>query len=453
MEIKDIIRKKRDGEVLKEEEIAFLMDQYIKDNMKDYQMAAFLMAAFLKGLNEEETYALTKVMLSSGQRLDLTEMEFPKIGKHSTGGVGDKVSIVLGPLVAAAGPVVPMIAGRGLGHTGGTIDKLESIPGFNTGLSITEFRNILWEVGVAITAQTDSIAPLDKRLYSLRDATSTVESPGLIVSSIMSKKLSEGLNGLVLDIKTGGGAFLKTAAEAEALAETMVKIGNAFGVKTIAVLTDMDEPLGKAVGNSLEIRECINMLKGRAEPDLEEVVLYLGGWMLYIAEEMLEESEEMGTFLLKTVSIDEGILQQKIAKLRGLIDSGEAFKKFVEMIEAQGGQQEVVVNPGLLPVASNILPIEAKGDGYIQRVDAEKIGTASMLLGAGRQSMQDSIDHAAGIILNRKSGSEVKKGDIIAVLHYNNDRYIEKAKELVLEAFEIGETPPEKRKMIKRVIL
>jgi pyrimidine-nucleoside phosphorylase len=453
MRVVDLIKKKRQGECLTREELTGLINSYSKGDVPDYQMAAFLMAAFLKGLNKEETIALTEAMCDSGAILDLREMADPKIGKHSTGGVGDKVSLILAPVVASAGVVVPMIAGRGLGHTGGTIDKLESIPGFKTDLSVLDFRNFLWDVGTAIISQTEEIAPADRKLYTLRDVTATVESIPLIASSIMSKKLAEGINGLVLDVKVGAGAFMKTMEEAEELARLMVDIGNTQGVKTIALITDMDEPLGKTVGNALEVRECINALKGKADDDLMEVVLTLGAFMLYIAEEMLEETDEVGLFRIKDVEIQEHVLMEKRINLEGKINSGDALEKFLEMVQTQGGNPEVVPNPGLLPVASNIFMIEAPGDGYIQRIDAERIAQCALLLGAGRQRIEDEIDPAVGITINKKSGNGVKAGDPVAVLHYNDDRYLEEAKELCLSAFEIGTEKPAPRKMIKKVIL
>ncbi len=453
MRMVELIKKKRDGQPLTKEEIAGVINSYLKGEVPDYQMSAFLMASFLKGLNKEETIALTEAMRDSGDILDLREMADPKIGKHSTGGVGDKVSLILAPVVASACVVVPMIAGRGLGHTGGTIDKLESIPGFKTNLSVLDFRNFLWDVGTAIVSQTEAIAPADRKLYSLRDVTATVESIPLIASSIMSKKLAEGTNGLVLDVKVGSGAFMKTMDEAEELARLMVDIGNSQGIKTIAIITDMDEPLGRTVGNALEVRECINALKGKADEDLMEVVLTLGAFMLYIAEEMLEETEEVGVFKVKDVEIQEHVLMEKRINLEGKINSGDALEKFLEMVQTQGGNPEVVPNPGLLPVASNIIIIEAPQNGYIQRVDAGKIAECTLLLGAGREQIEDKIDHAVGITINKKSGHKVKAGEPVAVLHYNDDTNIEEARELALSAFEIGSEKPSPRKMIKKVIL
>ena len=451
----DIIKKKRDGGCLNKDEFQFLIKGYLSEEIPDYQVSAFLMATFLMGLNDEETISLTDVMLHTGQILDLTEMDDPRIDKHSTGGVGDKISIILAPLVAAAGVTVPMISGRCLGHTGGTLDKLESIPGFRTEMKIADFRNILWETGVAMMGQTEDIAPADKKLYALRDVTATVESIPLIASSIMSKKLAEGLNGLVLDVKVGSGAFMKTMEDAEALATTLTNTGNSFGVRTVAVITDMDEPLGRTVGNSLEIKECINALKGRADKDLIEVMLTLGAWMLYLADWVARAVDNPRTVVPRITSIDEGALSEKRVELEELIGSGKARESFMEFVERQGGNSEIVANPALLPGAAHIKPVQADSGGYIQRVDAGKVGTASMLLGAGRQKLEDRIDHGAGIILNRKSGATVQVGDTIAVLHYNDEREsnLAEAFQLVKDAFEVGAEPPEPKKMIKKVIL
>jgi len=447
----EIIRKKRDGEVLDKEELNFLVRGLIDGSVPDYQVLAFLMATFLRGMAHGETVSFTEVMLRSGEVLDLSEMESSIVDKHSTGGVGDKVSIVLAPLLAAAGVVVPMISGRGLGHTGGTLDKLESIPGFRTDLSIFDFRNALWDTGVAMMGQTEEIAPADRRLYALRDVTATVESIPLIASSIMSKKLSEGLDGLVLDVKVGTGAFMKTMEEAEVLARMMVEVGKSFGVKTVAVLTDMNDPIGKAVGNALEIRECINFLKGNAGDNLTDIVLTLGAWMLYIAEELVRFSEDKKTVDLGA-SISKGKLAEKRINLEGLINSGKALEKFVELLESQGGNPEIIANPGLLPVAGNILPVTAVEDGYITGIDAEKIGWAATLLGAGRLRAEDPVDHAAGITINRERGSEVKREDPVAVIHYNDDRNLEEALGLVEDAFNIGTEPPGPREIIRKII-
>ncbi len=449
----DIIRKKRDGGTLSREELAFVVRGYLEGRVPDYQVSAFLMASFLRGLNDDETIALTDIMLRSGDILDLSEMDDPRIDKHSTGGVGDKVSIILAPLVAAAGIIVPMISGRGLGHTGGTLDKLESIPGFRTEMKTVEFRNILWETGVAMIGQTEDIAPADKKLYALRDVTATVESIPLIASSIMSKKLAEGLNGLVLDVKVGSGAFMKTLDEAEDLGRTMVNIGNSLGVKTVAVISDMDEPLGKTVGNALEIKECINVLKGHLENDLHELTLTLGTWMLCLADWTQKSVDDTGAVIPRVTEIDEHLLSEKRAILQELIDSGKALEKFMEFVECQGGNPEIVAKPALLPGAGRMKTVHASSTGYVRRLDAEKVGVASMLLGAGRQRLGEEIDHGAGIILNRKCGDPVREGDVVAVLQFNDDRNLDEAFSLVAEAFVVGPEPPEPKRLIKKVLL
>jgi len=451
---KEILRKKRDGKELTESEIQFIINEYLKGRVPDYQMGAFLMASFLRGLSEQETIALTRAMLYSGEVLDLKEMDMPVVGKHSTGGVGDKVSIVLAPLVACANVVVPMIAGRGLGHTGGTIDKLESIPGFKTELTMVDFRNCLWEVGTAIVAQSEQVAPADRKLYALRDATETIESISLITSSILSKKVAEGINALVLDVKSGSGAFMKDASQAEKLAETMVKIGNSLGVKTVALITDMDEPLGSAVGNALEIKECISILKGKGDPKLVELILVLGAWMLYLVEEWLEMTEEAGVFVIKEeVDFDEDKFSEKKEKLKKHLIAGDALEKFVEMIEAQGGNPEIVVNPSLLPSASEIKPIEASRDGYLQKTDAYKIGYSCMLLGAGRSTIDEEIDHSVGVVVLKRSGQKVQKGEPLCVVHYNDENRLQQALPILESAFVIEDTEPQPQPLIKSVII
>ncbi len=454
MQAKEIIRKKRDAVALSYEEIEFLIKGYLKNEVPDYQMSAFLMASYLRGLSEEETISLTKAMLHSGEVLDLKEMDMPVVDKHSTGGVGDKVSIVLAPLVACADVVVPMIAGRGLGHTGGTIDKLEAIPGFKTEISMIEFRNNLWEVGTAIVAQSERIAPADRKLYSLRDATETIDSIPLITSSILSKKLAEGLHALVLDVKCGSGAFMKDQTRAEALAETLVRIGNSLGVKTVAVVTDMEEPLGSAVGNALEIKECISILKGRGDDRLVDLILTLGAWMLYVADEWLKATEDMGVFVVKEdLDFDEEKFNEKKEKLRGHLNSGDAMKKFVEMVEAQGGNPEIIVNPSLLPTATKMKTIEAPKDGHIHRADAFRIGYGSMLLGAGRAKIGEEIDHSVGVVVLKKSGQSVQKGEPLCVIHYNDDQKLQKALPWIEGAFVIEESQPEQRELFRRVII
>lgn len=429
----DIIKKKRNGHVLARGELASFLNGYLKREIPDYQVSAFLMAVFLKGMTAEETMALTGIMLSSGSVVDLSDIPGPKVDKHSTGGIGDKVSLILAPLAASAGVKVPMMSGRGLGHTGGTLDKLESIPNFKTGLSIKEFKKVLSEVGCAMIGASEEIAPLDRKLYALRDVTATVESIPLITSSIMSKKLSEGINGLVLDVKLGSGAFMKELDGARELATSMVQIGNSFGVKTIAAITDMDQPLGMAIGNSLEVIESIDAMKGKGSEDLMEVTFYLGALMLKAAG--IESNLEIGK-----------------KKLIRLIDDGSALEKFQEMVQAQGGNPEVIKRPTLLPHSCLSVDISSKKSGYIRTMNAEAVGTASMILGAGRETMDSIVDPAAGIILKKKKGDFVKENEIICSFCTSDEAKVKKAEEIFLGAITFGKTPPEKRKMIIEVI-
>jgi pyrimidine-nucleoside phosphorylase len=429
----DIIKKKRDGHTLSKDEMGYFLNSYLKGEIPDYQVSAFLMAVVLKGLNKEETGYLTEIMLNSGTILDLSAISGPKVDKHSTGGVGDKVSLVLTPLVASAGIVVPMISGRGLGHTGGTLDKLESIPGFKTSLGIAEFKEALSKTGCSMIGFSGDMAPLDRKLYALRDVTATVESIPLITGSIMSKKLSEGIQGLVLDVKVGTGAFIKDLDSARKLARSMVDTGTSFGVKTIAIVTDMNEPLGMAVGNSLEVLETINALSGKGRDDVMEVVLVLGAFMLKIAG--IEPNTREGKERLKT-----------------LITDGSALKKFEEMIKQQGGNPGIVERTSLLPHSCLSEDVCSKSRGYIQSMNAEAVGIASMILGAGRETMDSTIDHSAGIILKKKVGDYVNKGDVICTLCTSDEAVMKKVEDMFLDALEIGESPPAKRKMIREVI-
>lgn len=441
----DIIRKKRDGLELSRDELAHVISGYTAGRIPDYQVSALLMAIFLRGMSEKETVCLTDIMLKSGMVLDLSDIPGLRIDKHSTGGVGDKTSIILAPLLASAGIVVPMIAGRGLGHTGGTLDKLESIPGFRTSLSLAEFKENLRRTGCSIMGQTEEIAPADKKLYALRDVTATVDSTPLIASSIMSKKLAEGIQGLVLDVKVGSGAFMKTKEAARRLATTMVKIGNSTGVKTAAVLTDMDQPLGKTVGNSLEIKECISALHGKWSDDLREVTLTLGAWMVNVAALVYGATFHFA-------GRDVVGLEEYRKGLEDLINNGAAFKKFVELVDSQHGNPEAAFKPGLLPAAKMTKQITANKEGYICRMDAEKAGRASMLLGAGREKLTDAIDHSAGIILNRKVGEQVRPGDPIAMFHFNEESRVREAEEIFLSGTEIGTEKPEPKSVIVEVI-
>jgi len=440
MRVYDLIKKKRDGMELSTAELTFLITKYLSNEIPDYQMSPFLMAVYFNGMTDNETMTLTGLMLSSGSRIDLSDISASKVDKHSTGGVGDKTSIVLAPLIAAMNVKVPMVAGRGLGHTGGTIDKLESIPGFRTDLSIHEFKENVKEIGFSIISPTDEIVPADRRLYSLRDVTATVDSIPLVAAGIMSKKLSEGINGLVLDVKVGSGAFTKTIEEARRLARTMVNIGNSMGVKTVAVLTDMNQPLGKTIGNGLEIKECISALRGKMPDDLKEVVLTLGSWMVYVADCVTEEV---------TISkLSEHVLIRYKSELMDFIERGDAFKKFVEFVDAQHGDPEVAFKPNMIPSAAKVKQIKVTDKGYVQVMDAEKVGIASMLLGAGRQQVEDKIDHSAGIVLNKKVGDYINPDEPIAIFHYNDETYIKEAEAVFISGIQVGEIPPDKRAII-----
>ncbi|MDI6745462.1 MAG: thymidine phosphorylase [Thermodesulfovibrionales bacterium] len=436
----DIIKKKRDGAELSKEELSFLITEYLSGKIPDYQMSAFLMAVYFSGMTDAETIALTGLMLSSGSRLDFSDISAPKVDKHSTGGVGDKTSIILAPLMAAMNIKVPMIAGRGLGHTGGTIDKLESIPGFRTDLSIKEFKGNIKDIGFSIISQTDEIAPADKKLYSLRDVTATVESIPLIAASIMSKKLAEGIGGLVLDVKVGKGAFMKNINDARKLARTMVNIGNSMGVKTIAIITDMNQPLGQTVGNGLEIKECISALRGKMPDDLKEVVLTLGAWMAYVADCVTEEAG--------IAKLPEHVLIKYKSELMDLIEKGDAFKKFVEFVDAQHGNPEAAFKPDIIPSASKVKEIRIPAKGYIREMDAEKAGMAAMLLGAGRQHKEDRVDHSAGIVLNKKTGDYITPDEPVAIFHYNDETKIKEAEEVFLSGIRTGEIPPDRKQII-----
>ena len=429
----DIIRMKRDGHRLTKDEITSFFSGVIRGDVPDYQVTALLMAVLLKGMASDETYYLTEVMIGSGTVLDLSDVPGPKVDKHSTGGVGDKVSLILAPLVASAGVIVPMISGRGLGHTGGTLDKMESIPGFRTQIKDKEFRETLQKNGCSIVAAYGDFVPLDRKLYALRDVTATVESIPLITASIMSKKLSEGLQGLVLDVKVGSGAFMKSIHDARELAQSLVDAGNAFGLKTVAVITDMNEPLGMAIGNSLEVRESIDALNGNGPEDLMEVTLCIGAFMLQIAG--IEEDLGIGK-----------------KRLLHLIRNGSALRKFTDMIREQGGNPDILDRPTLLPHSCFSLDIVSTEEGYIQSMDTEAVGTASMLLGAGRERVDSMIDHSAGILLKKKAGHYVKKGEMLCEFCTSDEGSVEHAREVFLDAVTIGDMPPEAREMIIEVI-
>jgi pyrimidine-nucleoside phosphorylase len=419
----DIIRRKRDGEPLDRAEIDFFVEGVTAGTLPDYQASALLMAIVLKGMTAGETAALTDAMVRSGIRVDLSAIPGVKVDKHSTGGVGDKTSLILAPLAAACGVPVPMMSGRGLGHTGGTLDKLESIPGFRVGLSLEEFRTILADVGCALIGQTAQIAPADKKLYALRDVTSTVESVPLISASIMSKKIAEGIDALALDVKTGRGAFMKTQADSRRLAESLVAIGTAARVRTEAFITAMDAPLGRAVGNALEVIESIETLKGGGPSDLEQLSVTLAARMVRLAG---------------LASSDADAEQQ----VRARIASGAGLEKLRRIIERQGGDPRVVDDYTRLPSVPGRYHVRAPRTGYLHALDAELVGRASMALGAGRNSVEDTIDPAVGIMVLVKPGEPVREGDPILECHYRDRGHLEAVTRLALQAIEIGDEPP-----------
>ncbi len=419
----DLIIAKREGQALDADQITALVVAFTSGKVPDYQMSAFLMAAFLRGMNEEETYAMTEAMWRSGITLDLSGIPGVKIGKHSTGGVGDKVSLILGPTVAACGVVVPKLSGRGLGFTGGTLDKLESIPGFRTRLTIDEFKRELTDIGLVMAGQTGDVAPADKALYALRDVTGTVDFIPFIASSIMSKKLAEGTDGLVLDVKCGTGAFMKDESGARSLAEMLVGIGEAFDKPTVAWMTDMNTPLGRAVGNWPEVVEAIEVLQGAVVPDLVEIVCTLGG-------EMLRLGGKAGT-------TDEGFDLAHEA-----IVSGRAFDKFVQVVEYQGGDVEIVRNPQRRESAAIAAEVHARMRGFVTSIDALAIGRTVMSMGAGRVRKEDDVDPLAGLVLTKKPGDRVQAGEPIARLYTRIDSHLESFSEAVSNAFEIGDEAP-----------
>ncbi|HEY3973568.1 MAG TPA: thymidine phosphorylase [Candidatus Sulfotelmatobacter sp.] len=430
----DVIRKKRDGVELSRTEIEGLVTAYTNGEIPDYQVSAWLMAVVLKGMTRPETAALTDAMLHSGDVLDLSSLPARKVDKHSTGGVGDKTSLVLAPLAAAAGIVVPMISGRGLGHTGGTLDKLEAIPGFNVNLPVAEFRRVLEICGCCMIGQTAEIAPADRKLYALRDVTGTVESPYLICASIMSKKLAEGIDALVLDVKTGSGAFMKSEKDAAFLAELMVETGERMGKQVVALITDMDQPLGTMIGNSLEVVEVVEILRGAGPEDLRELCLETAGWMLHLGGAS------------KTVA--EG--KQQSAKL---ISSGKALEKFRQMVELQGGDARVIDDAKRLPQALHTMPVASSRAGYVASIQCEQVGTACVILGGGRERKEDSVDPSVGIVLRKKVGDHVAASEPIATIYYNAEAKAERARQLIAASYDIGDAAPTtKRPLIHRII-
>ncbi|MGE5432628.1 MAG: thymidine phosphorylase [Syntrophomonadaceae bacterium] len=430
----ELIRKKRNGDELSESEIGFLINSYIKSKIPDYQFSALLMAIFFKGMTTAETAALTKAMLYSGKVIDLKSIEGVKIDKHSTGGVGDKTSLILAPIAAAAGIKVPMISGRGLGHTGGTLDKLEAIPGFNTGLSLSQYKSVIKKCGTVLIGQTKDIAPADKLIYALRDVTATVESIPLITSSIMSKKLAEGIDGLVLDIKTGSGAFMREQKDAKKLAEALINTAKAFNKKVIGFITDMSQPLGSYIGNWLEVYESIKVLQGEKSDDLMEVTHYLSGAMIYLGG--------------KASSIEEGIEVS-----HEMINSGKAFDKFVQIVKLQGGDINLVKNPEKYPKARIVETVTANKTGYFSSIDNYALGMISLELGAGRMTKEDVIDPKAGIIFYPKLGDKINKGDVIAEFRTDRKNKIEDMKNKLYNIISIDEKKKAKPKLIKEILM
>ena len=430
----DLIRKKRDGGELSAAEIEYIVDAYTAGSIPDYQIAAWLMAVLLRGMTGAELAALTNAMLHSGEVLDLGFLPAKKVDKHSTGGVGDKTSLVLAPLVAAGGLYVPMISGRGLGHTGGTLDKLESIPGFRVGLSVPEFHRALKACGTAMIGQTEKIAPADRKLYALRDVTGTVESPNLICASIMSKKLAEGTDALVLDVKTGSGAFMKKEEDAVHLAELMVETGERMGKQMVALITNMDQPLGRMVGNAMEVAECIEVLHGSGPDDLRELCLHLAAWMFHLGG------------ATKTVAEGKVLAEQIIA-------SGKAFERFRQMVELQGGDVSVIDDPEKLPSADCHVKALSASAGFVSSIACENVGTACVILGGGREKKEDAVDPGVGIVVHKKIGDRVSSGEALCTIHCHSEESAERARSMIEKSYTISAAAPAHRpSLIHRVI-
>lgn len=428
MRMVDLITKKKEGKALLKEEIAFIVEGFTKGEIPEYQMSAFLMAVYFKGMNKEETAALTLDMARSGDTVDLSEIEGIKVDKHSTGGVGDKTTLIISPIVASLGVPVAKMSGRGLGHTGGTVDKLESIPGFKTSLSREEFLNIVKKDGLCVAGQSGNLAPADKKIYALRDVTGTVDNLSLIASSIMSKKIAAGADAILLDVKTGSGAFMKTPEASIELAKEMVDIGEAVGRRTVALITDMDIPLGFAIGNSLEIIESVNTLKGSGPDDLTEVCLAIAAEMLYLAEK--------------------GSVAQCRIMAENAIKDGSALKKLIEMVANQGGDKSVIEDTENFEKAKICHELLSTEEGYIHHMDVEGIGIASSLLGAGREKEDSVIDFTAGIILRKKTGDYVKKGEALAYFYTSDEKKLTQGVDKFLSSIEFSKDRPEKNPLI-----
>jgi pyrimidine-nucleoside phosphorylase len=431
----EIIKSKRDGRELPPEAIRALVDGFTRGEIPEYQVAAFCMAVFFRGMSDAETGALTDAMLRSGDVLDLSDVPGVKVDKHSTGGVGDKVSIALAPIAAACGVVVPMISGRGLGHTGGTLDKLEAIPGFQVRLPVERFREVLRATGACLIGQTDRLAPADRKLYALRDVTATVESIPLIASSIMSKKLAEGIDALVLDVKVGSGAFMKRWEDAERLARALAGIGRAMGKRVVALLTAMDQPLGRAVGNALEVKEAVQLVRDEGPADLRQVTVELAAEMIVLAG--------------RAPSLDAAR-----AQVNEVLSDGRAFVKLCQIVEAQGGDPDVLFDLSLLPRAPRTFEVPSRERGVVQAIDAEAVGLAAVALGAGRARVEDSVDHAVGLLVHKKVGDPIEVGEPLCTVHHG-DRGAEPPEmvaERVLRAYQIGEQrPPDEPLFLGRI--
>ena len=430
---REVIQKKRDRGTLTQEEIAFFVRGYMASEIADYQAAAWLMAVYLNGMTPDETKTLTREMRDSGTVLDLSSIRGMKIDKHSTGGVGDKTSMMVAPIAAACGVAVPMITGRALGHTGGTLDKLESIPGFNARPSPAKIVEILSSAGAVIMGQTDDLAPADKRIYALRDVTSTVESIPLITASILSKKLAEGIDGLVMDVKTGSGAFMPTLKLATALARSIVDVCRAMKTKIVVLITDMEQPLGRAIGNALEIRECIEFLNGRTPEDLETVTIALAAHMIRLGGQA------------RSINHASKLAYEAVSR-------GEAARRFRQIISAQGGDERVMDNPDLLPRAAQIQDFRAKANGFLVRCDAKLLGLASNTLGAGRNRVEERIDPAVGLYLEKKLSDRVVKGDVLCRIHWNDEHRLASALPLIERAFEVKTSRPKGRPLIHAIL-
>jgi pyrimidine-nucleoside phosphorylase/thymidine phosphorylase len=429
----DIIQKKRDGEELGRDEIAFFVDGYTRGSIPDYQASAFTMAVFFKGMTPAETVALTESMMRTGEVLDLSDLPGPRVDKHSTGGVGDKTSLILAPLAAAAGAYVPMISGRGLGHTGGTLDKLESVPGFRVGLSLKEFRQTLRKCGLGLIGQTPEIAPADRKLYALRDVTATVESLPLIASSIMSKKMAEGIDALILDVKTGDGAFMKKFEDSKALAEAMVRIGRGMGKRVSALITDMEQPLGRTVGNALEVKESVETLQGHGPKDLESLSLELAAWMLHLG------------------GIAPG-LDAARTRVRDALASGAGLRKFQEVIGLQGGDPRICDDTSRLPQARETIELRSEAEGRVAGIACRTVGRAAMLLGAGRETVDSRVDPAVGVVLHKKVGDPVREGESLMTLHVNERGRLEEATSLLRQAVRIAREAPPVSPLVRLVL-